>query len=49
MDCGHGILHGSLQHMKLDSFIALVFQDIIVVLSDVIEYRCKLYAGVYEA
>ena len=29
--------------MKPDSFVALVSQDLIVVLSDVIEYHCPFY------
>ena len=36
----HGFLHAPLQPMEIDSFVVLIFQDLIVVLSDVIEYHC---------
>ena len=36
LECGHGFLHAPQQIMELDSLVALVFLDHIVVLSDVI-------------
>ena len=35
----HGLIHALLQYKKLDNFTALVFQDLVAVLSDVIEYH----------
>ena len=43
MKCIHGLLHDSLHPMELDSFVTLVYQDLIVVLSDVNNYNCPLY------
>ena len=34
LECRHGFIHAPLQYMELDSFIALVLQELIVVLSD---------------
>ena len=44
--CGHIFLHALLHLMELENFVALVFQHIIFVLSDVIEYHFPLYAGI---
>ena len=49
MECRHGFIRDPLESMELGSFIALVFQDLISVLSDVIEYNCKFNTGIYEA
>ena len=43
LKCRHGFLHTPLQAMELQIFVALVSQDVIVLLSDVIEYQCPLY------
>ena len=34
--------------MELDNFTFLYFQDLIVIMSDLIEYHCPLYKGIYE-
>ena len=43
LKCNHGLLHDILQYMKLDSFVDIVFQDLVFVLSDVIDCHCTLY------
>ena len=35
--------------MELGSLVDLIFQDLIFVLSDIIEYHCLFYILVYEA
>ena len=34
--------------MELDSLIVIIFQDLIVVLSDFVEYNCPLYTVIYR-
>ena len=46
LECIHHFLHAPLQPMELDSFFALVYQDLIFVLSGVIEYQCLFYTGI---
>ena len=41
----HAFLHTPIKYMELVIFVAHVFQDLIVVLSDVIEYNCLFYTG----
>ena len=48
LKCVHGFLLAPLHPMELEIFIDLVFQDLIVVLSDVIEYHYLLYMEIYE-
>ena len=45
----HGFLHNPLQPMEIDSFVDIVLQDIIVILSNLIEYHCSLYMLIKEA
>ena len=35
--------------MELDSFVSIILQDLIFILSDVIEYQCLFYMVIYEA
>ena len=49
MECTHKFVCATLQYMELDSFVSLVLQYLIVVLSDVIEYHCPFYTVIYEA
>ena len=42
----NGFLHYPLHPMELDSFIDIFFQDIIVVLRNVVEYHCLFNAGI---
>ena len=46
MECRHLFFHAPLKPMELGIFVALVFQDLIFVLSDVIEYHYPLYTGI---
>ena len=46
LECIHVLLHAPLHPTKLDGFVALILQDIVAVLSDVIEYHCPFYTGV---
>ena len=43
LKCRHEFLYAPLQPMEPESFIDLVSRDLIVILSDVIEYHYPLY------
>ena len=45
--CRNGFLRDSLQPMELNSFVDIVSQDLIFVLSYLIEYNCPLYTIIY--
>ena len=42
----HRLFHNIIQCMELGSFVAIFSQDLIVVLSDVIEYHFMFYMGI---
>ena len=42
LKCRHGLFHDPFHPMELASFVALVLQEPIFFLSDVIEYHCAL-------
>ena len=42
LKCGQGFLHDTLKLTELGSFVSLGFQELIVVLSDIIEYHRML-------
>ena len=46
LECRHRFLYTTIQPMDLDSFVALVFQDRILILSDAIEYHCLFYTKI---
>ena len=46
LECIHEFLHATIHPMEIDRLIDTVLKELIVLLSDVIDYNCQLYMGI---
>ena len=46
LECTHSFLHANIHPMKLYSFVDIIYQGPVDVLSDAIEYQCALCTGI---